>query len=138
MVGFDLEARVWTIPAKRYKNGLPHTVYLTDAMLEVLEAVVRFKDVDLFFPAVGNANNPLSGDQKVEDRIDKLVRKDMVEAGAAEPGNWCVHDFRRTIATGLRRLGFRPATRSVRFTLPEAVAHRIGNARSLPAVRHGA
>jgi integrase len=105
---FDFEPRLWTIPAERYKNGLPHTIYLTDAMLEVLDAVPRFKNVDLLFPAVGNANNPMSGDQKVKDRIDKLVRKSMVEAGAPEPDNWCVHDFRRTIATGLQRLGFRP------------------------------
>jgi integrase len=105
---FDFEARLWTIPAERYKNGLPHTIYLTDAMLEVLEAVPRFKDVDLLFPAVGNASNPMSGDQKVKDRIDKLMREAMLEAGASEPDNWCMHDFRRTIATGLQRLGFRP------------------------------
>ncbi len=30
------------------------------------------------------------------------------QAGAKEPENWCLHDFRRTIATGLQRLGFRP------------------------------
>jgi hypothetical protein len=30
------------------------------------------------------------------------------KAGAKEPERWCVHDFRRTIATGLQRLGFRP------------------------------
>lgn len=77
-------------------------------MLEVLEAVPRFKDVDLLFPAVGNASNPMSGDQKVKDRIDKLARKSMVDAGAPELDNLCVHDFRRTIATGLQRLGFRP------------------------------
>lgn len=105
---FDLEARLWTIPAERYKNGLSHTVYLTDAMLEVLDAVPRFKDVDRLFPAVGNASREMSGDQKVKDRIDKLMRKTMLEAEAPEPENWCVHDFRRTIATGLQRLGFRP------------------------------
>lgn len=105
---FDLEARLWTIPAERYKNGRPHTVYLTDGMLAVLEAVPRFKDVDLLFPAVGNACQPMSGDQKVKDRIDKRMRKAWREAGSPEPENWCVHDFRRTIATGLQRLGFRP------------------------------
>lgn len=105
---FDLEARLWVIPAERYKNGRPHTVYLTDAMLEVLETVPRFKDVDLLFPAVGNASNPMSGDQKVKDRIDKRMRAVMLKAVAKEPENWRVHDFRRTIATGLQRLGFRP------------------------------
>ena len=105
---FDLEARLWTIPAERYKNGYAHTVHLTDAMLEILATVPRFKNVDLLFPASGNACQPMSGDQKVKDRIDKRMREALVKAGAKEPENWCVHDFRRTIATGLQRLGFRP------------------------------
>lgn len=105
---FDLEARLWTIPAERYKNGCAHTVYLTDAMLEILNTVPRFKNVDLLFPASGNACQPMSGDQKVKDRIDKRMRETLHQAGAKEPDNWCVHDFRRTIATGLQRLGFRP------------------------------
>ena len=105
---FDLGARLWTIPADRSKNGRPHTVYLTDLMLKLLNEVPRFKDVDLVFPAAGNANRPMSGDQKVKDRINKRMREAMSAAGAKEPENWCLHDFRRTIATGLQRLGFRP------------------------------
>lgn len=105
---FDFEARLWTIPAERYKNRRPHTVYLTNEMLTVLEVVPRFKDVDLLFPAVGNPCHPMSGDQKVKDRIDKRMRKAIRDGGSSEPENWCAHDFRRTIATGLQRLGFRP------------------------------
>lgn len=105
---FDLDARLWTIPAERYKNGRPHSIYLTDAMLAVLEQVPRFRDVHLLFPAVGNASQPMSGDQKVKDRIDKRMRETLAKTGAKEPENWRVHDFRRTIATGLQRLGFRP------------------------------
>lgn len=105
---FDLEGRLWTIPAERYKNGRSHTVYLTDTMLEILDTVPRFKDVDFLFPAVGNADQPMSGDQKVKDRIDKRMREALRKPGASEPDNWRVHDFRRTIATGLQRLGFRP------------------------------
>lgn len=105
---FDFDARLWTIPAERYKNGCSHTVYLTDAMLAIVETIPRFKDVDLLFPAVGNPRQPMSGDQKVKDRIDKRMREALCKAGTKEPENWCAHDFRRTIATGLQRLGFRP------------------------------
>ena len=107
-VEFDLDARLWTIPAERSKNGRPHTIYLTDPILEILGDIPRFKDVDLVFPAAGNADQPMSGDQKVKDRIDKRMRDSLRDAGAKEPDNWCLHDFRRTIATGLQRLGFRP------------------------------
>ncbi len=104
----DLESRMWTIPAARSKNGRPHTVHLTDAMLTLLAAVPRFKNADLVFPAAGNAKQPMSGDQKIKDRIDKRMRQKMWEAGVKDTERWCVHDFRRTIATGLQRLGFRP------------------------------
>ena len=105
---FDLDARLWTIPAARSKNGRPHTVFLTDAMLALLGAVPRFKNVDFVFPAAGNAKQPMSGDQKIKDRIDKGMRRTLCEAGVKDVERWCVHDFRRTIATGLQRLGFRP------------------------------
>lgn len=120
---FDFEARLWTIPPERYKNGHAHTVYLTDAMLALLSEVPRFKDVDLLFPAVGNANQPMSGDQKVKDRIDKGMRKALETTGGKEIENWRVHDFRRTIATGLQRLGFRPE-------IADQVIGHVGSTRS--------
>lgn len=126
---FDFEARVWTIAAARSKNGRPHTAHLTDAMLALLNRVPRFKDVDLLFPAAGNDKQPMSGDQKVKDRIDKRMREAMREAGAKEPENWCVHDFRRTIATGLQRLGFRP-------DIADQVIGHVGSTRSGAAAHY--
>lgn len=120
---FDIEARLWTIPPERYKNGHAHTVYLTDAMLALLSDVPRFKDVDLLFPAVGNATQPMSGDQKVKDRIDKRMREALGSPGGREIENWRVHDFRRTIATGLQRLGFRPE-------IADQVIGHVGSTRS--------
>jgi len=120
---FNLEARLWTIPAERYKNGYAHTVYLTDAMLAVLDAVPRFNSVDLLFPAAGNATRPMSGDQKVKGRIDRRAREMLVKTGVNEVDNWCVHDFRRTIATGLQRLGFRP-------DIADQVIGHVGSTRS--------
>ncbi|WP_164523238.1 tyrosine-type recombinase/integrase [Sphingomonas koreensis] len=119
---FDLDARLWTIPAERYKNGHPHSVYLTDEMLDILDRIPRFKDVDLLFPASRNPGNPMSGDQKVKDRIDKRMRESLAKVGK-EPENWCVHDFRRTIATGLQRLGFQP------YVADQVIGH-VGSTRS--------
>lgn len=105
---FDSANRIWTIPPSRSKNRVEQKIHLTDAVLSVLEEIPTFPDVDLLFPASGNAKNPMSGDQKVKDRIDERMRAAMKKAGAAEVANWQIHDFRRTIATGLQRLGFRP------------------------------
>lgn len=105
---FDFEQRIWTIPAERYKTGRSHTVHLTDLMITILNEIPKFKSSDLLFPALGNMCQPMSGDQKVKDRINKRMCEVFRKAGEPEPENWCVHDFRRTIATGLQRLGFRP------------------------------
>ena len=126
---FDLDGRMWTIPAARSKNGRPHTVHLTDAMFALLKAVPKFKDVDLLFPAVGNAKQPMSGDQKIKDRIDKRMRQTLCEAGVKDTERWCVHDFRRTIATGLQRLGFRP-------DIADQVIGHVGSTRSGAAAHY--
>lgn len=126
---FDLEAKTWTIPAERSKNSRPHTVFLTDPMLALLEEVPRFKNVDLLFPATGNACQPMSGDQKVKNRVDKRMREALRKAGAKEPESWCMHDFRRTIATGLQRLGFRP-------DIADQVIGHVGSTRAGAAVHY--
>lgn len=126
---FDLGQRLWTIPAERYKTGRTHTVYLTDPMLAVLREITRFASSDLLFPALGNMDQPMSGDQKVKDRIDKRVRAQCRKAGIKEPENWCVHDFRRTIATGLQRLGFRP-------DIADQVIGHVGSTRTGAAAHY--
>lgn len=105
---FDLEAQVWTIPAHRAKNNVPQQIHLADAALAVLNNIARFPNTDLLFPANGNPTRCMSGDQKVKDRIDERMRKALAAIGERDPENWRIHDFRRTIATGLQRLGFRP------------------------------
>lgn len=126
---FDLEARLWTIPAERYKNGYAHSVYLTDAMLAVLKDVPRFNNVDFLFPSQGNATRPMSGDQKVKRRIDKRMREMLAKQNIKEPDDWCVHDFRRTIATGLQRLDFRP-------DIADQVIGHVGSTRSGAAAHY--
>lgn len=105
---FDLEDRVWTIPAARAKNKQDHWVPLSSLTIDVLDRIPRFPDSDFLFPAVRNARNPMSGHQKIKERVDARLRVAMADAGEREPQNWCVHDLRRTVATGLQRLGFRP------------------------------
>jgi len=105
---FDFEERVWTIPAARAKNKQPQRVPLSAAMIEILGGIPQFADTDRLFPALRNPRNAMSGDQKVKDRIDARLRKLLSDAGGGEPENWRVHDLRRTVATGLQRLGFRP------------------------------
>src|SRR5207253_2807792 len=45
----DLDARTWTIPGARAKNGKEHVVHLSDLALEVLAGVPRIDGRDLVF-----------------------------------------------------------------------------------------
>lgn len=45
----DLDARTWTIPISRSKNGKAHIVHLSDAPLSTLRPIRRIEDSDLVF-----------------------------------------------------------------------------------------
>jgi integrase len=105
---FDFEKRIWKIPGARAKNKTDHSIHLSDAALAVLADIPRFEGVELLFPAHGNPSNPMSGDQRAKDRIDKWFRASVLKDAGRNPEPWCIHDLRRTVATGIQRLGFRP------------------------------
>ena len=105
---FNLDERIWVIPAERAKNKAPQHIHLTESMLDVLKNIACFPDTELLFPAAGNPHRSMSGDRKVKERIDVRVRAAVAAAGGRTLEDWRIHDFRRTVATGLQRLGFRP------------------------------
>jgi integrase len=114
---FDLEAGLWTIPSDRAKNAKAHLVPLSGAALRLLKAIPEAKGSDKLFPARGNPETGPSGFSKTHARIVKA----MIEAtGPSE--RWTLHDLRRTMATGLQRLG-------IRLEVTEAVLNHIGGTR---------
>ena len=56
---FDLEGRVWNIPAERMKAGRPHRVPLSEAVLALLKALPRLEGEVLVFPGM-KPGKPLS------------------------------------------------------------------------------
>jgi integrase len=56
---FDLEARLWTIPAARMKGGREHRVPLTEAAASVLESLQEARQSDFVFPGA-RQSRPLS------------------------------------------------------------------------------
>jgi integrase len=100
----------WTIPASRAKTGAAHVVPLTTQAQAVLRAAPRFMESDLVFPGL---RGPFSGFSKAKAALDKA-------SGVKE---WRLHDLRRTMATGLQRLG-------VRLEVTEAVLNHIAGSRA--------
>jgi integrase len=115
---FDLKAGLWTIPAERAKNGAAHIVPLSEAARNVLDAIEEVAGSRLLFPADGNPENPASGISKAVERIRAGVRAELGE----DTAGWSLHDIRRTVATGLQRLG-------IRFEVTEAVLNHVSGSK---------
>jgi integrase len=90
----DLDRRVWIIPAEHSKNGKPHTVHLSDQTIHLLRKVPRTGM--LVFSL--NGTTPFQGYSKAKQRLDQPSRV----------SDWTLHDLRRTVVSGMARLGVAP------------------------------
>src|SRR5262249_6352795 len=50
-------------------------------------------------------DRPISGYSKAKARLDRIVAAARSEAGLPDLDPWTIHDLRRTVGTGLGRLG---------------------------------
>lgn len=113
----------WTIPGTRTKNGVPHLVPLSQPARELLQGLLsgpeglqrarqdRRAELALVFP--GERGTPFSGWSKAKSALDT----------ASSVSGWWLHDLRRTLATGLQRLG-------VRLEVTEAVLNHLSGSRA--------
>lgn len=106
---FDVEGRLWTVPADHMKRGKSHIVPLSDAALEVLAKAHAFRlpDTNVVFPGV--AGKPMS------DMTLLKVLRDM-----SEPFH--VHGFRSTLTDWAANDGFPDAV------VEAALAHKTPDA----------
>ncbi len=104
---------LWELPGCRTKNGKPHLVHLAEPARAILRAVPRLAGSPLAFTTTGTT--PVSGFSHAKRRLDAAIlaerAKRAAEAGdgrpPASPVPWGGHDFRRSGATVLARLGVR-------------------------------
>ncbi len=92
----NLSQRSLTLPAARNKSGRDHVLPLTDLLAEFLGGLPR-RHPDLIFPARGS-DRPASGHSKWKQVID-------CRSGVL---SWRQHDIRRTVSSGMARLGIHP------------------------------
>jgi len=106
----DVQERTWTLPAEQTKARRAHVVPVTaiawDILMEAKEAA-RTLDNDAADPSpyvfTTTGDRPISGFGKAKARVDRAASKTRDESGPVAP--WTVHDLRRTVATGLGKLG---------------------------------
>jgi integrase len=95
----DLDSGVLTIAGSRTKNRRTLMLALPESALEILRSVAR-RDGPCVF---GDARHGFTGWSAAKRRLDARL----AAAGALLP-HWTVHDLRRTMRTGLGRLGVPP------------------------------
>ncbi|QFG37564.1 site-specific recombinase XerD [Paracoccus pantotrophus] len=99
MTRAEIVGDMWHLPAARSKNGLAHDVPLTQAALDELEAIPIMGDAGLIFTT--NGTSPITNlNDKANDALSA-----MIELAGTEIERWRPHDLRRTVETGLARLG---------------------------------
>jgi integrase len=115
------DGSTWVIPASRAKNGVAHLVPLSKRAQAVIESTPRTRRVKTpgGTEEVENAfvfqsvSGPFNGFSKAKLALDKV-------SGVED---WRLHDLRRTMATGLQRLG-------VRLEVTEAVLNHVSGSRA--------
>jgi len=106
----DFEGGLISLPPHRTKNGHPHSIPMPAAVREILKSRTRTRDF-VFGRGVAGFN----GWDRAKKRLDAKIGDKIGES-------WTIHDLRRTLATGLQRLG-------IRFEVTEAVLNHTGGSR---------
>jgi integrase len=98
---FDLDGRIWTIPAGKAKNGMPHRVPLSPLALAVLADIAGLRTSTADAPAwlfpSPRRNGPITG-----RAIDQAMR---CNRGVLGTGDATPHDLRRTAASLMTSIG---------------------------------
>lgn len=92
----DWDQCLWSIPAERSKNGHRHEAPLSPPARDLLRALPRFIGSDFVFTTTGRS--PVSGFGRLKRRLDQALAL----------RGWRVHDLRRTVASGMARIGVAP------------------------------
>lgn len=116
------ETAMWHLPSDRAKNGNALDLPLSVLAVAELEGIKGKGDNwprrGLLFSTTGKT--PVSGFSKAKKRLDAEVAK--LNDGEALD-HWTLHDLRRTLATGMQRLG-------VRFEVTEAILNHVSGSRA--------
>ena len=100
----------WTIEPERTKNEVRHVVPLSEPAAAILREIPRVEELAL--PGA-RRGSPFSGWSKAKAQLDEL-------SGVTD---WRLHDLRRTVATGLQRLG-------IRLEVTESVLNHVNGSRA--------
>jgi integrase len=113
----EIQGDAIRLEGARTKNSYPHHIPLSAAAGRVIETLPHIADSKYMLTVTGDT--PISGWSKAKALLDRVATE---IHGRALP-DWRLHDLRRTVATGLQKLGFS-------LQVIEAVLGHIGGSRA--------
>lgn len=130
----ELQDNALRLPAARSKSGEGRAIWLPSPAQAVVSALPRYADCDWLLTASGR--NPFKAYGTSKNRLDVEIARTRAEARLGRPLKegeapsaedalpaWRVHDIRRSVATGLQRLG-------TQLEVIEAVLGHISGSRA--------
>lgn len=112
----DLDAKTWTLPSSRTKNGRQHVVPLSDQAVAVIRDAIGACEGGYLFPAVSK-RQPYVHQHSIGQAWRRHCRMSAIEGVTP-------HDIRRTVATGMGALGIQPHV--IDAVLNHVSGHRAG------------
>jgi integrase len=109
----DLKARTWALASTDTKSARAHLVPLSPAAVALLKALPRLsvtvdgKDVPSPYVLSTSGVAPVAMFSKPKRWLDDAMRREL----GGNLADWRIHDLRRTVSTGLARLGVDPFVR---------------------------
>jgi integrase len=120
------DQKLWTLPAERVKNGLRHEVPLSDPALAIIGTLPHIKTTKGFVFTT-RRDAAVSGFSRTKDNLDATIAGGLPD-GASPPDHWTFHDLRRTVASGMARLGIQLQV------IEKILNHRSGSFRGIVGV----
>lgn len=107
---FNQEKPTWTLSEKRTKNGRVFVLPISPFIIDILNGIPKVSGCDYVFTVTGKT--PIIGfsdaKERVEEQIKILIEKMGIQDNHLFSENWRIHDLRRTVATGMARIGIQP------------------------------
>jgi integrase len=114
----------WLLPAARVKNASDFLIPLPPVATKLLASLPRFVAGDFVFTSTGG-QRPIGNFGTRKDRLDRRMTE--LNGGIAIPA-WTYHDIRRSVASGMARLGVLP------HAIEAVLNHRSGAVSGIAAI----
>jgi integrase len=107
-----------TIDGSRTKNGETLILPLPEAAVTIIESLPKIGQSKFVFTSTEKTH--VTGYSRAKACVDRAILE-LLPEGAEAPPQWQMHDFRRTIATNMQKLG-------VRLEVTEAILNHVSGA----------